>query len=820
MSDRRNRAAARFARLVPVLAMFAFAPGSGVPPAADSQLASPRPLRLIDYGSLVQIDDIAISPDGEWLAYERAVASLEADSWQRSIWAVTSSGTASRQLVGHEGGGQRPRWSPDGKLLGFLSNRESGVQLWLLPLDGGEAWRLTDLPGEVTDFDWSPDASRLVVVSREPVEPAARLLLGPMEMTETQPSTELQDGWQPARAEETTSQQAIESEPGAPLAEPRRRRPQNDNNVATGPAISDVPRVIRHLRFRRRGSAYVDARNRHLHVIDLTETGPGRTAAPRQITSGPYDAVAPRWSPDGRWIAFASNRTPDAETNRNSDLWIVSPDGGEPESLTADPGTESGPVWSPDGRWIAYLYIPASAPMHAGSQVAMVSVTDQEENSSEDAEAALDPGEPVVLSADLDRPMTSGPRWSPDGTSVYVSIQDRGTVPVVRVGTGLDPMGKYSRGGLFRRRRRGDLDDRGVVEPVLAGPRVSGRFELLPEGEAIAVVLSSGSEPQEIFRAPSDVLAEAGVPMQSAAAHIQPSTTPPAAALLRLTRENRGWRQQIALGVPEPLRFPSPDGTEIEGWLLRPPGHLEGMRHPLIVYLHGGWGNPYSWAFSWELQWLVGRGFAVMYANLRGTAGYGLQFAEVEPDQRVDLGLQAVLAGLDHLIERDLVDPDRIGITGTAYGGMLANYLITRSNRFAAAISSPSDTDTYACYGTVDSTRWWEEELGVADDRADRDAFVRLSLPGELEHTKTPTLFLVGDNDSWGALAHSERLYARLRRALGEGAETALVVYPAADGAGCRPSFVVDRWHRFAAWSDRYLNGDLEADPFHGRSAW
>ncbi|MFW6198902.1 MAG: alpha/beta hydrolase family protein, partial [Acidobacteriota bacterium] len=258
-----------------------------------------------------------------------------------------------------------------------------------------------------------------------------------------------------------------------------------------------------------------------------------------------------------------------------------------------------------------------------------------------------------------------------------------------------------------------------------------------------------------------------------------------------------------------------------EGWLLRPPGRDEAVDLPLLVRIHGGPVSQYTWAFSWELQFLAARGYAVMYVNPRGSSGYGQEFAHTlwarwgEPD------FEDVMAGIDHLVDRGIVDEERIGVGGWSYGGILTNYMITGSDRFAAAISGASETDYFACYGTDDLQRWWENELGLPYEPGARELYDRLSPIHRVAEIDTPTLFLAGEQDWRVPLSQSEQMYTQLRRRMIDGGPpTALIIYPDESHGISRPSFQIDRWRRYAAWYDRYVKGDRSADPFFGERAW
>jgi dipeptidyl aminopeptidase/acylaminoacyl peptidase len=289
----------------------------------------------------------------------------------------------------------------------------------------------------------------------------------------------------------------------------------------------------------------------------------------------------------------------------------------------------------------------------------------------------------------------------------------------------------------------------------------------------------------------------------------------------RLTSENAAWRDRVVLAEPEPLRFASADGTAIEGWLLRPPDAIEGARYPLIVRVHGGPVAQYDWSFSYDLQYLAAQRYAVLTVNPRGSSGYGEEFARAIWADWGNRDAADVRAGVDHLIERDVIDRERIGVGGWSYGGILTNYLITQDPRFVAAVSGASETHYLSAYGTDDLQRWWEDELGLPYDAEARARYERLSPIYRVEEIRAATLLMVGEHDWRVPASQSEMLYTWLRRRQEDGGPpTGLVIYPGESHALRRPSFLLDRWRRTTAWFDRYVKGDASVDPFFGEDAW
>ncbi len=750
--------------------------------AAQQQQPALRLLELADYYEMVRTGDIEASLDGRRVVFSRTRMDRAADASVTSLWEMSPSGSGLRRLVET---GSHPRLSPDGSWLAYL--RDS--QVWLLPWSGSAPWRLTGLAEGVTDFAWGPDGDRIVLVSQESrvSAPTALPTLGAG-----------------AIAEPTTSARLLAPAPHTPAER------------------HTLPWVVTRLQSRAHGVGYLGARRYHLFVADV----PDHASAPlpvRRLTEGPQDGASPAWSADGRWIAFVSNRAQEsAAADNKSEIWLVSPEGGQPIRVTNSSGTEAVPAWSPDSRFLAYRYTPDDPPVYANSRLRMIGLyPPQGEDDDGPPPAELQIGEAQELTAEIDRPIASAPAWSSDRATIYVTIQDRGTVPLLQVSTGLTRLGERRRGFLgIGRRRAAPAVPAGTAGAVIAGPRVVGAFTLTGDGSQVLAELSWGSEPAEIYAVATDAQRTA-VPLRDPNAHMQPTALPPAVDLVRLTELNQRWRRSVRLAEPEPLRFSSTEEQVIEGWLMRPLDAAEGARHPLIVRLHGGPMDQFTWAFSWERQWLAAQGYAVLFLNPRGSSGYGQAFAHSLWAEWGGADFDDVLAGVDHLQQRDAIDPERIGVVGLSYGGILTNYLITKSGRFAAAISGASEPDHFAYYGTDELRRWLERELGLPYEPAVRRVYERLAPILTVDDMVTPTMFMLDENDWRVPASLSEGMFARLRRRMLDGGPaTGLIIYPDDEDPVGKPSFVIDRWRRYKAWFDRHLLGDDAADPLFGAGSW
>lgn len=277
----------------------------------------------------------------------------------------------------------------------------------------------------------------------------------------------------------------------------------------------------------------------------------------------------------------------------------------------------------------------------------------------------------------------------------------------------------------------------------------------------------------------------------------------------RLTHHNDALMGELALAPVEDVHFPSRDGTEIHGMVVKPLGYQPGHRYPTILWIHGGPVGQdahvldFDEGYSPELdrQWFAAHGYLVLAVNYRGSSGRGAAFAQSIADDWGGKEVEDLRAAVDYAVRTGLADPDRLAIGGWSYGAILTDYTIASDSRFKAAIAGAGSGDQIATYGSDQYVMQYNAEVGPPWRTAER--WIRLSYPFfHADRIHTPTFFLGGEQDFNVPIAGGEQMYEALRTL---GVPTQLVIYPEQHHVFTRPSYIRDRLQRYLDWYGRYL---------------
>lgn len=269
----------------------------------------------------------------------------------------------------------------------------------------------------------------------------------------------------------------------------------------------------------------------------------------------------------------------------------------------------------------------------------------------------------------------------------------------------------------------------------------------------------------------------------------------------QLTHQNHELLSPLRLASVEEISFKSKDGATVYGFLTKPPDFKSGVKYPTILRIHGGPVSQFNNQFMFEWQLLAAHGYVVVAANPRGSSGRGEEYSKAIYADWGAKDSEDVEAAVDYAIQQGIADPQRLGVGGWSYGGMLTDQVIARDQRFKAATSGASIANILAGYGTDMYVRDYEQELGLPWQHL--DVWMRVSYPFfHADQIVTPTLFLGGSKDFNVPLLNSEQMYQVLRS---RGIDTQLIIYPDQYHEIDKPSYLRDRLQRYLDWYDKYL---------------
>jgi dipeptidyl aminopeptidase/acylaminoacyl peptidase len=253
------------------------------------------------------------------------------------------------------------------------------------------------------------------------------------------------------------------------------------------------------------------------------------------------------------------------------------------------------------------------------------------------------------------------------------------------------------------------------------------------------------------------------------------------------------------------VRYPSKDGTTIEGWLIAPNGYQSGAGpYPLVVNNHGGPHSAVGYSFDFKNQYLAANGYFVLTVNFRSSTGYGEKFLWGTWGAWGDKDGEDVIAGIDHVISRYPIDRNRVATIGHSYGGFMSNWLIVKyPERFAAAAVGAGIVNWVSDYGTADIAVTKETEFfGYPWDEEARNIMIRQSPLTYAGKAKAATLFVHGEVDQRVPYSEAEQMYVALKK---NGVPAKMIQYKGMPHGISGSWNVVHRMINELRWFDTYL---------------
>ncbi len=491
-------------------------------------------------------------------------------------------------------------------------------------------------------------------------------------------------------------------------------------------------------RYQADGRGVLDPAYTHIFVVPAD----GGTA--RQLTSGNYHhSGGLSFSPDGQTLYFSANRSDNWEYEPvQADIYSVNLQG-EIKQLTQLNGAESAPVVSPDGKHVAFTYRDGEKVMYKNTYLyVMKSDGSQLSNLTEDIDNAV-----------------SNIQWK-DNKQLYFQQSVRGLaqVDVISLNKKLKNVAK------------------GLGGTTLGRPYVFATYHAV--GDTVAYTKGRTDRPADLF-----------------------VTTGKARQLTFLNEDVLGHKK---LGEVKEITYRSAiDGEEIQGWYILPPNYDSNKKYPLILEIHGGPNLAYGPVFTAELQRMAAEGYIVFYDNHRGSTGYGERFAlllQGKYSSKYDFSDH--MSGVDALIEKGLVDPDNLFITGGSAGGIASAYAIGLTDRFNAAVVAKPVINWLSKVLTADSGLYQIPYQFPAKPWEDIEHYWQRSPLSLVGNVTTPTMLITGVEDKRTPMSETEQFYQALKL---QKVETVLVKVPGSyHGIAGKPSRMIGKIENILAWFKRY----------------
>jgi dipeptidyl aminopeptidase/acylaminoacyl peptidase len=682
-----------------------------------------------------------------------------------------------------------PQLSPDGTKVTFtrvnVDEKHTGYEtsIWMVATSGSELpLRLTNGKHDAQPR-WSPDGKHIAFVrggdkdeSGKPKPPQIAMLS--LAGGEARIITDLPKGasravWahdskRIAFLSSTTSEdfeKARRNKDSGKSADVRKTEAAKDSpeTQPAGPEKeheSDV-HVISRAVYRSNDAGYLDAK-RHEHIWILqVPTSSDEPAKPVQLTSGDFDERELVWSRDDSRIYFLTRRIDESYYELpTTDIYSVPSAGGNIEKLTTIPMGIYDLVLSPDDKKFAF-HGSVTQPVRSYSQPDLW-VMD-----------ATPVGQPKNLTAGYDFDMGSSvggdnaaPRggngrtihWSPDGTGLFDCVEKQGRTLLVRVDA-----------------------QSGAVSEITQGDEAVLDFSITPDAHTIVALISTPVMIGDLF------------------------TVSASGAQTRITDFNRKLWSKLSLTPPEELNYASFDGKRIQGWIQKPPDFDPKKKYPLILNIHGGPHAAYGWVFDHEFQWMAAKEYVVLYVNPRGSTSYGQDFGNIIQYRYPGDDYNDLMAGVDEVLKRGYVDPKKLAVTGGSGGGVLTDWTITHTDRFAAAVSQRDISNWASWWYTADFTLFqpnWFKAPPFEDpqDYANRSAITFV------KNIHTPVLFVLGESDYRTPQdSGGEQLFRALKFLK---RPTAMVVFPRETHELSRsgePWHRVERLEHIVGWFDKWI---------------
>lgn len=621
-----------------------------------------------------------------------------------------------------------PQISPDGSRVAFIrvsvNEKKDGYNtaIWSVLVANGETHQLTNGPRDSSPR-WSPDGKYLAfvhVIEKDGKPDLPQLFMLAMAGGDSFQVTRVTRGagqpqWSPdgkmiafvnnANPEDLTKEKEGQPSPAAsspPQASVSPAPSPSEAKKAEEKRESDV-RVITRAVYRANGAGYLDSkRPQHIWVVAAPRNADEKVT-PRQLTSGRYAEDNVTWARDGARIYFVSDQVDEPYYELPSTtIYSIAATGGPPVKVTSF-DMDAGPfALSPDGKQVAFI-AQTSKPINSYTQPDLWVMDLVPGAKPQNLTAGFDYDVGAGVGGDNSPPRAGGgnlPIWSANGQSI------------IHV---------YAKEG----------------QANLASFSVTGglRTEITQGNQAVLSFRSDAAAWQMVYTISTPTRIGDLFWMDK-----------PGGATRQLTHLNDELFTRLHLTEPESIWYTSFDGKRVQTWVQKPPDFDPNKKYPLILNIHGGPHTAYGYVFDHEFQWMAAKGYVVVYPNPRGSTTYGQEFGNIIQHHYPGDDYKDLMAGVDEVIRRGYIDANKLGVTGGSGGGLLTNWTIGQTTRFAAAVSQRDIASWSDWWYTADFTLF-QPSWFKAPPFEDPEDYKARSPITYVNNVKTPLMLILGEAD-------------------------------------------------------------------------
>ncbi|MCU0488576.1 MAG: S9 family peptidase [Anaerolineales bacterium] len=625
--------------------------------------------------------------------------------------------------------------------------------LWIVDTLGGSARQFTY--GDQNDAQprWSPDGAQLAFLSnRADKEKPGQLHLIPFTGGEARPLTDIPGviggfSWSPDGKRILCMARKFDPD------ELERQKDEQKKKLGV------VSRRYNRLFYKLDGVGYLAHERWHLWVVDA------RSGKAKQITDHPiFDEQEAAWSPDGKAIIFLSNRSqdPDLQPDR-IDLMLISSEGGEARKIDTPVGGKMLPSFSPDGRWIAYYGSEGEGLDYKNNDLWIVPV--DQSVPAHNLTEKYDLHVSAWTINDIGQAETMPPTWSLDGQRLYFPVAYHGSSILKSIAL--------------------DGEDLQTVIPEAVDDQpgsVVGSFSFSRDQRWMAYCLGTLSDPAQIW-------------LLDCATGARRKLAAPNEALLR----------NLELGKVETHWIKGPDGNDLQGWILKPPGFDPAVKYPSILEIHGGPLTQYGYLFMHEFNYLAAQGYVVYFSNPRGGRGYGQEHAKAIYGDWGSKDYADLMAWTDYVATLPYIDVSRMGVTGGSYGGYMTVWIIGHTQRFKAAVTQRCVSNLVSMWGSSDFNWAFQQTFRLGPPFEDLEGYWRQSPIAYIGNARTPTKVIHNEFDLRCPIEQGEQVFVALKYL---GVETEMARFPdefhglSRNG---RTDRRIGRLNHILSWFEKYL---------------